>query len=67
MLNEQIPDERPELSESLQPPADTLLTTAEHCHRLARRTKDRQAIETLLKLGEECEQRADQLRDLGET
>jgi hypothetical protein len=58
---------RPELSESLQRTAETLLTTAEHCYRLARRTKDQQAIETLLKLGEECEQRAEELRDLGET
>jgi hypothetical protein len=63
----QMPNERPELSESLQRAADALLTTAEHCYRLARRTKDRQAIETLLKLGEECEQRAEELRDLGET
>ena len=47
MLNQQMPNERPELSESLQRIAETLLTTAEHCYRLGRRTKDRQAIETL--------------------
>jgi hypothetical protein len=62
-----MPDEPPELSEKLQRTADTLLTTAERCYRLARGITDRQAIEALLRLAEECEQRAEELRDLGET
>ena len=62
-----MPDVPPKLSENLQRTADTLLATAENCHRLARRATDRQAIETLLRLAEECEQRAEELQDRGET
>ena len=43
--------------------ADTLLEAAERCYRLARRITDRQAIEALLKLAEECEAQAEELRD----
>jgi len=42
-----------------------LLETAERCYRLARGITDRQAIEALLRLAEECEQRADELRQGG--
>jgi hypothetical protein len=42
--------------------ADRLLATAERCYRLARGITDRQAIEALLSLAEECEERAEELR-----
>jgi len=61
-----MPDEPPELSEKLQRAAETLLATAERFYQLARRTTDRQAIETLLRLAEGCEERADELRDRDE-
>ena len=49
--------------EQLQRTIDTLLETAERCYRLARRIKDRQAMETLLRLAEECEARSEELRE----
>ena len=52
----------PELSERLQETADKLLATAERCYRLARGITDRQAIEALLQLAEECEERAEAIR-----
>ena len=62
-----MPDDPPELFEQSQRIADTLLGTAERFYHLARRATDRQVIETLLRLAEECEQRAEELRDRGET
>lgn len=62
-----MPAERSEISDKLRESADTLLATAERCYRLARGITDRQAIEALLKLAEECEQRAAELRQNGET
>jgi hypothetical protein len=41
---------------------DTLLLTAERCRRLVTWITDRQAIEALLRLAEECEARAEDLR-----
>jgi len=40
-----------------------LLATAERCYRLARGIADRQAIEALLKVAEECEAQAEELRN----
>lgn len=62
-----MPDDAPELFEKSQRIADTLLATAERFYLLARRATDRQAIETLLGLAEECEQRVEELQDRGET
>ena len=50
-----MPDEP---SEELQRTVETLLATAERCYRLARGLTNQQAIEVLLRLTEECEQRA---------
>jgi len=52
--------------ERLHETAYTLLATAERCRRLATWITDRQAIEALLRLAEECEQRAEKLRDRDE-
>jgi hypothetical protein len=49
-------------NERLRETAEGLLATAERCYRLARGTTDRQAIEALLRLAEECEERAAELR-----
>ena len=49
--------------EQLQATIDRLLETAERCYRLARGITDRQAIEALLRLAEECEERAAELRE----
>jgi len=49
--------------EQLQRTIDTLLATAERCYRLARRITDRQAMEALLRLAEECEARSEELRE----
>ena len=49
--------------EQLQRTIDTLLATAERCYRLARRITDRQAMEALLRLAEECEVRSEELRE----
>ena len=51
--------------DQLQSTIDRLLETAERCYRLARGITDRQAIEALLRLAEECEQRADEFRQGG--
>ena len=51
--------------EQLDATIDRLLETAERCYRLARGITDRQAIEALLRLAEECEQRSDELRQRG--
>ena len=51
--------------EQLQTAIDRLLETAERYYWLARGITDRQAIETLLRLAEECERRAEELRDFG--
>ena len=56
-----MPDEP--TPEQLQRTIDTLLETAERCYLLARRITDRQAMESLLQLAEECEQRAEELRE----
>jgi len=53
--------------EQLQATIDRLLETAERCYRLARVTTDSQVIEALVRLAEECEQRAEELRQHGET
>jgi hypothetical protein len=58
-----MPDEP--TPEQWQATIDTLLETAERCYRLARRITDRQAIEALLRLAEECEARAEDLRQQG--
>jgi hypothetical protein len=60
-----MPDEP--TPEQVQRTIDTLLATAERCYRLARRITDRQAMESLLRLAEECEERADDLRQRGGT
>jgi hypothetical protein len=49
-------------SDRFQTTIDTLLDTAERCYRLARGITDRQAIEALLRLAEECEEKAAELR-----
>lgn len=54
-------DEPPELADKAQQAADTLLETAERCYRLARQITDRQAIEALLRIAEECEVQAEEL------
>ena len=56
-----MPDEP--TPEQLQRTIETLLETAERCYRLARGITDRQAIEALLRLAEECEARAEKLRE----
>jgi len=56
-----MPDEP--TPEQLQRTIETLLATAERCYRLARGITDRHAIESLLKLAEECEARAEELRE----
>ena len=56
-------DEPPELADKLQQAADELLEAAERCYRLARRIIDRQAIEALLNLADECEAQAEELRE----
>jgi hypothetical protein len=56
-----MPDEP--TPEQLQRTIETLLDTAERCYRLARGTTDRQAIEALLRIAEECEARAEELRE----
>jgi hypothetical protein len=48
--------------EQLQSTIDRLLETAERCYRLARGITDRQAVEGLVPLAEECEQRAEELQ-----
>ena len=52
----------PPTTDRLETAADRLLETAERCYRLARGITDRQAIEALLQLAEECEERAAELR-----
>ena len=47
-----MPDEP--TPEQWQRTIDTLLATAERCYRLARGITDRQSIEALLKVAEEC-------------
>ena len=49
--------------EQLQATIDGLLQTAERCYRLVRGITDRQAIEALVRLAEECEQRAEELQE----
>jgi hypothetical protein len=56
-----MPDEP--TPEQWQRTIDTLLATAERCYRLARGIADRQAIEALLKVAEECEAQAEELRN----
>lgn len=56
-----MPDEP--TPEQLQATIDTLLDTAERCYRLARGITDREAIESLLRVAEECEARAEELRE----
>jgi len=51
----------------LQTTIDRLLETAERCYRLARGITDREAIEALLRLAEECEQQAEELRQHSES
>ena len=67
MLTNQMPS-GPPTPEQLQTAIDRLLDTAERCYRLARGITDRQATEALLRLAEQCEQRAEELRSrpLGE-
>ena len=50
-------------TEQWQRTIDTLLATAERCYPLARGITDRQSIEALLRLAEECEARAEELRE----
>lgn len=57
-----MPYAPPIITDQLQTTMDTLLATAERCYRLARGITDRQAIEALLRLAEECEERAEELR-----
>jgi len=52
-------------TDRLSETADKLLDTAERCYRLAHGITDRQAIEALLQLAQECEQRAEELRQHG--
>ena len=49
--------------EQLQATIDRLLQTAERCYRLARGIIDRKAIEALVRLAEECEERAEELQE----
>jgi hypothetical protein len=56
-----MPDEP--TPEQWQRTIDTLLATAERCYRLARGITDRQSIEALLRLAEECEARAEELQE----
>lgn len=60
-LNRHMPDEP--TPEQWQRTIETLLETAERCYRLARGITDSQAIEALLRLAEECEVRAEELRE----
>src|SRR5262249_44174118 len=52
-------------TDRLDETADKLLATAERCYRLARGITDRGATDALLQLAEECEQRAEELRQRG--
>jgi len=52
--------------EQQQATIDRLLETTERCYRLARGTTDRQVIEVLVRLAEECEQRAAELQEATE-
>ena len=58
-----MPDRPVPPNERLKETTDTLLATAERCYRLARSITDRQAVEALLRVAEECEERADELRN----
>jgi hypothetical protein len=60
-----MPSTGPLSPEQLQATIDRLLETAERCYRLARQITDRQAIEALLRLAEECEAHAEELRTGG--
>jgi hypothetical protein len=60
-----MPSTVPPPPEQLQTTIDRLLETADRCYRLARGITDRQAIEALLRLAEECE-RAEELRQHSE-
>ena len=62
-----MPDATTPPAERLNETADKLLATAERCYRLARGITDRRAIEALLQLAEECETRAEELRQRGGT
>jgi len=48
--------------EQLQTAIDRLLETAERCYRLARGVTDRQTIDAMVRIAEECEERAGDLR-----
>ena len=52
--------------EQLQATIDRLLQTAERCYRLARGIINRKAIEALVRLAEECEVSAAELREMHE-
>jgi hypothetical protein len=62
-----MPSTVPPPPEQLQTTIDRLLETAERCYRLARGITDREAIEALLRLAEECEQQAEELRQHSES
>ena len=53
--------------EQLQATIDRLLETAERCYRLARGITDQQTIDAMVRIAEECEERAEELRQHGET
>ena len=63
MFKEQMPDSTGSCTERFSETVDTLLLTAERCRRLVTWITDRQAIEALLHLAEECEARAEELRE----
>jgi len=48
--------------EQLQTAIDRLLEAAERCYRLARGVTDRQTIDAMVRIAEECEERAEDLR-----
>jgi hypothetical protein len=62
-----MPSTVPPPPEQLPTTIDRLLETAERCYRLARGITDREAIEALLRLAEECEQQAEELRQHSES
>jgi len=53
--------------EQLQATIDRLLETAERCYRLARGITDQQTIDAMVRIAEECEERAEELRRHRET
>jgi hypothetical protein len=53
----------PERADKVQETIGTLLATTERCRRLAASITDRQTVESLLQIAQECEERAAALRE----